>query len=35
MIGKAKDPDNYSEAETDARGEAALKRAFTVPYKPH
>jgi hypothetical protein len=27
--------DTYSEAETVARREAALKRAFTTPHKPH
>ena len=27
--------DTYSEAETVARREAALKRAFAMPHKPH
>lgn len=27
--------DTYSEAETVTRREAALKRAFTMPHKPH
>jgi len=27
--------DTYSEAETMARREAALKRAFAMPHKPH
>lgn len=27
--------DTYSEAETVARREAALKRAFATPHKPH
>lgn len=27
--------DAYSEAETIARREAALKRAFAMPHKPH
>jgi hypothetical protein len=27
--------DTYSEAETVARMEAALKRAFATPHKPH
>lgn len=27
--------DSYSEAETVARRELALKRAFTMPHKPH
>ncbi len=29
------DPENYSEEETVARREAALKRAFAMPHKPH
>ncbi len=29
------DDENYTEAETIARREAALKRAFTMPHKPH
>ena len=29
------DPEAYTEAETIARREAALKRAFTMPHKPH
>jgi hypothetical protein len=36
MNGTAdKDDDTYSEAETVARREAALKRAFATPHKPH
>jgi hypothetical protein len=33
----AKDPEEetYSEAETDARREAALKRMLATPHKPH
>lgn len=27
--------DTYSEAETEARREAALKRMFATPHKPH
>lgn len=27
--------DSYSEAETDARREAALKRMLATPHKPH
>ena len=30
-----KQDDTYSEVETVARREAALKRAFTTPHKPH
>jgi len=30
-----KQDDTYSEAETVARREAALKRAFATPHKPH
>ena len=29
------DPETYSEEETVARREAALKRAFATPHKPH
>lgn len=29
------DEDAYSEAETEARREAALKRMLTTPHKPH
>ena len=29
------DDETYSEDETIARREAALKRAFTMPHKPH
>jgi hypothetical protein len=35
MVDTPKQADTYSEAETDARREAALKRAFTMPHKPH
>lgn len=28
------DPDTYSEAETEARREAALKRMLATPHKP-
>ena len=30
-----KQDDNYSEAETEARREAALQRMFVTPRKPH
>jgi hypothetical protein len=30
-----KEHDTYSEAETVARREAALQRAFATPHKPH
>lgn len=29
------DNETYTEVETIARREAALKRAFTMPHKPH
>jgi hypothetical protein len=29
------DPETYTEAETEARREAALKRMLTTPHKPH
>lgn len=29
------DPGNYTEAETEARREAALKRMLATPHKPH
>ena len=29
------EPENYTEAETEARREAALKRMLTTPHKPH
>jgi hypothetical protein len=29
------DPETYTEAETDARREAALKRMLATPHKPH
>lgn len=29
------DPNAYSEAETEARREAALKRMLATPHKPH
>jgi hypothetical protein len=29
------DPETYTEAETEARREAALKRMFAMPHKPH
>ena len=28
-------PDTYTEAETEARREAALKRMLATPHKPH
>lgn len=28
-------PETYTEAETDARREAALKRMLATPHKPH
>lgn len=31
----AKEGETYSEAETVERREAALKRAFATPHKPH
>jgi len=31
----AKDADHYSEQETVARREAALKRMLSTPHKPH
>lgn len=34
MVHLAND-DTFSEAETVARREAALKRAFATPHKPH
>ena len=34
-VGMAKTDETYSEAETVARREAALKRAFATPRKPH
>jgi len=35
-VSNAFDPiETYSEAETAARREAALKRAFATPHKPH
>ena len=35
MAADHKLEDIYSEAETVARREAALKRAFATPHKPH
>jgi hypothetical protein len=34
-MGEPVTGDTYSEAETVARREAALKRAFAMPHKPH
>lgn len=34
-MSRLNDEQFYSEAETVARREAALKRAFTMPHKPH
>lgn len=34
-MAKTDQEDTYSEAETVARREAALKRAFATPHKPH
>jgi len=31
----ADDPETYSEEETKARAEAALKRMLNTPHKPH
>ena len=30
-----RDPETYTEAETEARREAALKRMLATPHKPH
>jgi hypothetical protein len=35
MADPIKDGDTYSEAETVARREAALKRMLATPHKPH
>jgi hypothetical protein len=35
MIDTKKDSETYSEAETEARREAALKTMFATPHKPH
>jgi hypothetical protein len=32
---KALEPEAYTEAETEARREAALKRMLATPHKPH
>jgi len=32
---KAANDEMHSDEETEARREAALKRAFTMPHKPH
>jgi hypothetical protein len=34
-MANPKQNDTYSEAETVARREAALKRAFVTPHRPH
>jgi len=34
-MAKSDQEETYSEEETVARREAALKRAFDMPYKPH
>jgi hypothetical protein len=34
-MSNSSDTETYSEAETVARREAALKRAFATPHKPH
>jgi hypothetical protein len=34
-MGKAPDEETYSEEETVARREAALKRMLQTPHKPH
>jgi len=34
-MSNSQSDDTYSEAETVARREAALKRAFATPHKPH
>jgi hypothetical protein len=34
-MSKPSDTETYSEAETDARREAALKRMLATPHKPH
>lgn len=34
-MAKTRDDDTYSEAETAARAEAALKRMLATPHKPH
>lgn len=35
MAKTDKESETYSEAETKARAEAALKRMLTTPHKPH
>ena len=35
MPSSQTDSETYSEAETVARREAALKRAFATPHRPH
>ena len=35
MAGTNQKADAYSEAETEARREAALQRMFATPHKPH
>ena len=35
MTEKPLDSDAYTEAETEARREAALKRMLATPHKPH
>jgi hypothetical protein len=34
-MSKSDQEETYSEAETDARREAALKRMLATPHKPH